>query len=68
MAHTWAEIQPAGNADKAWRISSMSDDGSKIIAGVYNGRLYLGTEAATGSLLKVNFNAQMINLTGGMHG
>lgn len=46
MAHTWAEVQPAGDVNKNWRTSSMSSDGSKIIAGVNGGRLYLGTEEA----------------------
>ena len=47
MAHTWAETQPAGDADKNWYASAMSSDGSVIIAGVYGGRLYLSTNSGT---------------------
>ena len=50
MAHTWAEVKPAGAADKNWRTSSMSDDGSVILDGIYsttNGRLYLSTNSGT---------------------
>ena len=47
MAHTWAETQPAGDVNKGWRTSAMSSDGSKIIAGVYGGRLYLSTNSGT---------------------
>ena len=47
MAHTWAETQPAGDANKYWYTSAMSDDGSVIIAGVYNGRLYISTNSGT---------------------
>ena len=50
MAHTWAEVQPAGDVSRAWYASAMSDDGSVILAGVYsttNGRLYLSTNSGT---------------------
>ena len=47
MAHTWAETQPAGNANKYWYTSSMSSDGSIIIAGASNSRLYLSTDSGT---------------------
>ena len=38
---TWAETQPAGAADKYWRTCGVSSDGSTMLAGVSNGRLYL---------------------------
>ncbi len=38
---TWAETQPAGNANKYWRTCGVSSDGSTMLAGVSNGRLYL---------------------------
>ncbi len=41
MTVTWSETQPAGNANKAWRCCNMSSDGSKMLAGVNGGRLYL---------------------------
>ena len=41
MTVTWSETQPAGNANKAWWPSALSSDGSKMLAGVYGGRLYL---------------------------
>ena len=41
MTVTWSETQPAGNANKAWRCCDMSSDGSKMLAGVNVGRLYL---------------------------
>ena len=47
MAHTWAEVKPAGNANKYWYTSSMSSDGSIIIAGASNSRLYLSTDSGT---------------------
>ena len=47
MAHTWSETQPAGDADKNWYTSAMSDDGSKIVAGAYGRRLYLSTDSGT---------------------
>jgi hypothetical protein len=40
---SWVEIQPAGDADKEWRVSCMSADGTKILAGeggASSGRLY----------------------------
>ena len=43
---SWAEVQPAGVANKYWRTSAMSSDGSVILAGVYNGRLYLGEDTS----------------------
>jgi hypothetical protein len=47
MAHTWSEVQPVGNANKYWISSAVSSDGSVILAGVYNGRLYLSTNSGT---------------------
>ena len=41
MTVTWSETQPAGNANKYWYATAMSSDGSKMLAGVYGGRLYL---------------------------
>ena len=41
MTVTWSETRPAGDADKAWRAIAMTPDGSKMLAGVYGGRLYL---------------------------
>ena len=46
----WAETQPVGDVNKNWRSCAMSSDGSVMLAGVYNGRLYLysgGTWAET---------------------
>ncbi len=37
---TWAERQPAGNADKSWAGAAMSSDGRKLVAAVWPGRLY----------------------------
>ena len=63
MAHTWSEVQPVGDANKGWFTSSMSSDGSKIIAGVDNGRIYLGTEE-TGQNLTLTCAAGSYSLTG----
>jgi photosystem II stability/assembly factor-like uncharacterized protein len=44
----WDETQPAGDTNKYWSTTSMSADGSKIIAGVggyYGGRLYFSTDS-----------------------
>ena len=41
MTVTWSETQPAGDADMNWYTTAMSSDGSKMLAGVYGGRLYL---------------------------
>ena len=46
MAHTWSETQPAGDENKNWYTSAMSDDGSVIIAG-NSLRLYLSTNSGT---------------------
>ena len=35
------EVQPAGDTNKRWSTISMSEDGSIIITGVRNGRLYI---------------------------
>lgn len=37
----WTETQPAGDVNKLWQTTSMSSDGSKLIAGVNGGRLYI---------------------------
>lgn len=39
----WFQTQPAGNVDRDWALGSMSSDSQVMLAGVYNGRLYLGS-------------------------
>ncbi len=41
---SWSETQPQGNADLNWYTTSMSTDGTKLIAGVDGGGLYLNDE------------------------
>jgi len=43
---SWSEIAPHGeNADKYWQTTAMSSDGSRIIAGIEGGRLYISTDS-----------------------
>lgn len=44
-ATTWQETQPAGNMARQWNILATSTDGQTVIAGVFDGRLYLSTDA-----------------------
>jgi hypothetical protein len=39
--NSWSETQPAGNKNARWKAASMSSDGTKMIAGIFGGRLYL---------------------------
>lgn len=39
----WSETQPAGDVNLNWSLGSMSSDSQVMLAGVYNGRLYLGS-------------------------
>jgi photosystem II stability/assembly factor-like uncharacterized protein len=41
---TWIETQPAGNTDIYWQATSMSSDGTKIIAGS-SSKLYISTNS-----------------------
>ena len=38
---TWAETQPAGDANKNWCSCGVSSDGSTMLAGALSSRLYL---------------------------
>ncbi len=40
---SWVETGPNPGTVLTWNTSAISSDGSKMIAGVYNGRLYLST-------------------------
>ena len=40
---SWPQTQPAGNVDRNWTLGSISADSQVMLAGVYNGRLYLGS-------------------------
>ncbi|MHC1737928.1 MAG: T9SS type A sorting domain-containing protein [Ignavibacteriaceae bacterium] len=42
---TWTETQPAGDANKSWSTSSISSDGTKLIAGIGFGRLYISANS-----------------------
>lgn len=45
--YTWTESRPAGDFDKEWKSVASDSDGTNLIAGVENGRLY--TSANSGS-------------------
>ena len=45
---SWAEEQPAGDADINWNIVNIGLNGTGFIAGVNPGRLYTGATAALG--------------------
>ena len=44
----WTETQPAGNTDLPWYTISMSSDGTKILAGQYDGYLYYSSNSGIG--------------------
>jgi photosystem II stability/assembly factor-like uncharacterized protein len=44
QSYTWTERQPAGDADKRWQCVASSSDGNKLIAGIFNTRLYTSTD------------------------
>jgi photosystem II stability/assembly factor-like uncharacterized protein len=44
QSFSWTERQPAGNTNKSWRRTASSSDGTKLIAGVNGGRLYISTD------------------------
>jgi photosystem II stability/assembly factor-like uncharacterized protein/LysM repeat protein len=39
---TWSETQPDGYNDKIWDLGSLSGNGLTLLAGQYDGRLYIG--------------------------
>ncbi len=39
----WSQTQPAGDSNYDWALGGMSSDSQVLLAGVYNGRLYLGS-------------------------
>jgi len=41
----WTETRPVGDVNQAWVTTSMSSDGTTLIAGVWNGRLYISTNS-----------------------
>lgn len=43
VGNNWSQTQPAGNVDRNWVLGSMSSDSQVLLAGVYDGRLYLGS-------------------------
>ncbi len=43
--YKWTERQPAGDANKGWYVAASSSDGTKLIAGVYGGRLYTSSDS-----------------------
>ena len=45
FAQTWSEIRPAGDANKNWWEVAINGDGTVIVAGINNGRLYLSTNS-----------------------
>jgi len=65
---SWSETQPAGNENKNWYATAMSSDGSKMLAGVYGGRLYLGYYPLDGTLRWTELTGGMQMLSGGMRG
>jgi photosystem II stability/assembly factor-like uncharacterized protein len=44
QTYIWTERQPAGDTDKNWDCVASSSDGTKLIAGVSNGRLYVSSD------------------------
>ena len=40
---TWSQTQPAGDVNRNWTLGNISADSQVMLAGVYNGRLYLGS-------------------------
>lgn len=42
QAATWSQTQPAGNVDRNWTLGQASPDNKTFLAGVYEGRIYLG--------------------------
>ncbi len=46
---TWSQTQPAGDVNKNWTLGNMSADSRVMLAGVYEGRLYLGLNPSTTS-------------------
>ena len=40
---SWSETQPLGDSDYSWSGGSMSSDSQVLVAGVYNGRIFLGS-------------------------
>jgi len=41
----WTERQPGGNSNQYWQGVASDDDGSNLIAGVFNGRLYTSSDS-----------------------
>jgi photosystem II stability/assembly factor-like uncharacterized protein len=44
----WSEVQPKGDTNGNWQTCAMSDDGTKLIVGEYNGgRIYYSSNSGT---------------------